>query len=140
MQGPQCFSIPLYALSLDVRDDKGRTPLDMVIEKNTSAAIYLINHGSSTCGDKERGKLLCKACNSGKLDMVKELVEQHKVFPNGQHVYCFTVCITLLNYHYLCRTDVRDEGHRSPLHLACERGHKDVVQYLVEKANCDVCK
>ena len=38
----------------------------------------------------------------------------------------------------MCCTDVRDEGHRSPLHLACLGGHKDVAQYLVEKANCDV--
>ena len=34
--------------------------------------------------------------------------------------------------------DVRDEGGRSLLHLACEGGHKDVAQYLVEKGNCDV--
>ena len=40
--------------------------------------------------------------------------------------------------HHLCCTDVRDEYGRFPLHLACEVGHKDVVEYLVEKGNCDV--
>ena len=35
---------------------------------------------------------------------------------------------------------MKDEGHRSPLHLACLGGHKDVAQYLVEKAKCDVSK
>ena len=97
-QGPQCFSSLLYALSSDARDNKGRTPLDMAIENNTSAAIYLMNHGSSMCCDKERGKLLCKACSSGKLDMVKKLVEQHKVDPKGQYVYSSTQYITL-HYH-----------------------------------------
>ena len=39
---------------------------------------------------------------------------------------------------WLCCTDARDGYGRSPLHLACEGGHKYVVKYLVEKANCDV--
>ena len=44
---------------------------------------------------------------------------------------------TILNKDCTC-TDVRDEKDRSPLHWACAKGHKDVVEYLVEKANCDV--
>ena len=40
--------------------------------------------------------------------------------------------------YYLFCTDVRDEANRSLLHLACEGGHKYVVECLVEKANCDV--
>ena len=42
------------------------------------------------------------------------------------------------NTHHLWCADVRDQDDRSPLHLACEGGHKGVVKYLVEKANCDV--
>ena len=83
--------------SLDVRDNEGRTPLDMAIENNTSAAIYLLNQGC-LCGDKERGKLLCRASNDGKFYMVKELVDYHNVVPKGQHVYCFTKSITLHNH------------------------------------------
>ncbi len=39
----------------------------------------------------------------------------------------------------LC-ADVRDaDNHnRTPLHYACGMGHKDVVQYLMENANCDI--
>ena len=40
----------------------------------------------------------------------------------------------------MCCADVKDKEDRSPLHLACEGGQKDVVEYLVEKANCDVSK
>ena len=43
----------------------------------------------------------------------------------------------LYNYH-LCVTGVRDKDKQSALHLACTQGHKDVVEYLVEEANCDV--
>ena len=45
--------------------------------------------------------------------------------------------MNLYMYH-LYYTDIRDADNSSPLHLACTGGHKDVVVYLVEKANCDV--
>ncbi len=48
------------------------------------------------------------------------------------HVLCF-----LIAYGVLC-ADVRDYENMTPLHNACLGGHKDVVQYLVEKANCDI--
>ncbi len=37
----------------------------------------------------------------------------------------------------LC-ADVRDYENWIPLHCACFGGHKDVVQYLVENAKCDI--
>ena len=46
-------------------------------------ALYLLNHG---CGnDENKAKLLCGACEHGKLDVVKELVEQHHIIPSGKH-------------------------------------------------------
>ena len=77
--------------SSGVRDNRGRSPLDCALEYTdeyedcVNTAHYLISHGSG--GDKERGMLLCGACHHGKLDMVKELVEQHKVDPNSECVY-----------------------------------------------------
>ncbi len=43
----------------------------------------------------------------------------------------------MLKYDVFC-ADVRDDGNRTPLHIACSGGHRDVVQYLVAKANCDI--
>ena len=40
--------------------------------------------------------------------------------------------------HHLCCAGMRDDDDRSPLDLACVRGHYFVVKYLVKKANCDV--
>ena len=83
--GPQCFGSLLYVhvLSLDVTDDQGKTPLDTAIENNTSAAFYLIYRFPDMCGDNKKEKLLCRECSSGQLDMVEELVEEHKVDPRG---------------------------------------------------------
>ena len=74
-----------------MRDDDGQSPLDRVLEDvydedDLDLCLYLINHG---CDDDEgKVELLCEACYLGNLDMVKELVELHKVDPNGECIYC----------------------------------------------------
>ena len=91
----------LVAIATAVQDESGESPLDIVMEYIEVAgypdedgdgppdalgvARYLISRGCG--GDKEREKLLCGACYWDKLDMVKELVEQHKVDPNSECVY-----------------------------------------------------
>ena len=56
-------------------------------------ALYLINHGC-TCSDEDKAELLCeRMCLWGKVDVVKELVEQHKVDPNSECWYMFTLQI-----------------------------------------------
>ena len=70
----------------DVRDDQGQSPLDLALESLYTdcgdVALYLINRG---CGDdKDKDKLLCRACYWDRLDVVKELVEQHDRDPNGE--------------------------------------------------------
>ncbi len=63
------------------------SPLDNVLEEpydfEVDVALYLVNHGSGS--DENKAKLLCRACYWGKLDVVKELVEQHKVDPKGEN-------------------------------------------------------
>ena len=57
----------------------------------------------------------------------------------SQQVGTFTVQHNASNIiHHLCCTDVKDKYNMSPLHWACMTGKKGVVEYLVEKANCDI--
>ncbi len=70
----------------DVRDAYGKSPLNIALDcwirGTIYVALYLVNHG---CGsDEDKAQLLCYACRDSKLDVVKELVEQHKVNPNGE--------------------------------------------------------
>ena len=84
-------------MTAGVRDDNGRSPLDLALDEgskdNGDVGLYLIEHHD--CGDEQdKAKLLCKACIWGNLDVLKELVEQHNVDPNGEynivlHVICF---------------------------------------------------
>ena len=85
-------------LTAGVQDDEGQSLLDklladvddynMAIFRNPlNIALYLVTHGYG--GDEDKVKVLQKACYWGKLDVVKELVEQHKVDPNGE--CCYTV-------------------------------------------------
>ena len=71
-----------------MRDDEGQSPLDKAVvgvyEDCVDVALYLMSRGCG--GDEDKAKLLCRACRSGKLGVVKELVEQHKVDPKSESV------------------------------------------------------
>ncbi len=71
-----------------MRDDEGQSPLDKALENLydddgcVDVALYLMSRGCG--GDEDKAKLLCAACGWGKLDVVKELVQQHKVDPMSE--------------------------------------------------------
>ena len=52
-------------------------------------ALYLISGGYGSGEAKD--KVLVEACRSGKLEVVKKLVEQHKVNPKGDELYIIVV-------------------------------------------------
>ncbi len=70
----------------DVKDSEGQSPLDRALEflyeydDCVYVALYLMNRG---CGGDEdiKDDLLYAACCKGKLELVKELIEQHEVNP-----------------------------------------------------------
>ena len=69
-----------------VKDGDEDSPLDEVVEMGYSDRMFhLVNHG---CGNsKFKDAAIIKACKYGRLEIVKELVEQHKVNPKGNHDY-----------------------------------------------------
>ena len=82
----------VYTQCTDVKNGKGQTPLDKVLDDDTigetgsdnfpDIALYLIDHGCPE-GSKDKAKILRAACRWGKLDILKKLVEQFKVDPKG---------------------------------------------------------
>ena len=92
-----------------MRDDHGQSPLDRALEDvddedDLDLGLYLINHG---CGGYEgKVELMCEACCWDRLDVVKELVELHKVDPKGECIYCSTMHHIVI--HHLCCADVRN--------------------------------
>ena len=82
----------LHTFTTDVQDTQGRSLVDMTLtnmydpECGLDTALYLVNYGVDDEQDKAR--LLCVACEWGNLGVVKELVEQHDVDPNGEYYDC----------------------------------------------------
>ena len=82
----------LLTFTTGVRDDQGRSLVDTTLDKFypedglVDIALFLINNGVDDEQDKAR--LSCEACQRGRLDVVKELVEQHNVDPNGEYYDC----------------------------------------------------
>ncbi len=81
-----------------MRDDEGQSPLDKALDSLhiynidgcVDVALYLMSRGCD--GDEDKAKLLCNACQWGKLGAVKELVEQYKVDPKSE-CYCNPKCL-----------------------------------------------
>ena len=87
----------LHTFTTGVRGGQGRSLVDTTLvnmyeyydgpDRGLDIALFLINHGVDDEQDKAR--LLCEACEWGNLDVVKELVEQHIVDPNGECTTCY---------------------------------------------------
>ena len=81
----------------DVKNGLGESPLDLALEDIyddgcIDLALYLINHGC--CDDEGKNKLLCESCQWDRLDVVKELVEEHNCDPKSECcVYIRPVCM-----------------------------------------------
>ena len=85
----------LHTFTTGVRDDQGRSLVDTTLTNmdeygdpvlGLNAALFLINHGVDD--EQDQAKLLCEACKRGNLYVVKELVVQHNVDPNGEYYDC----------------------------------------------------
>ena len=78
-------------MTAGVRDDNGRLPLELALDEESKddgrVGLYLIKHHGCV-DEQDKAKLLCKACQRGNLDVVKELVEQHNVDPSGEYITC----------------------------------------------------
>ncbi len=79
----------MFETLTDVRDVRRCSPLDLALSNRynkvgcVDVAYYLImNH--SCGGDKDKGKLLFGACRWGKLDVVKDIIANCNINPNGE--------------------------------------------------------
>ena len=86
----------MICVTVDVRDDEGRSPLDILLEGIDNLLWFKqdfgfdIAHYLLSCGygdEEDRVKWLCKACRRGSLEVVKELVERHNVDLKGEHTH-----------------------------------------------------
>ena len=86
-------------------------------EGNLARALELIeeNPGSVSLQNESGDTPLHVACKTGKLDLVKVLIEAGNIDV----------------------ISVTDKNRRSPVSYACSQGHADIVEFLTEK-NCAV--
>ena len=102
-----------------VRDNEGDSPLDITMkniyigmdngddEGHPELAYYLLSH--DTDNEEAQTKLLFIACGIDKLNIVKGLVEEHKLDPKSELLCVNTLNILVhvydkVNVHYLLDT------------------------------------
>ena len=76
--------IILYDTHTEITDSDGYSPLELAITNySTEVERYLRGHGCTVVdGDKDR--LLVRACEVGRLDVMKELIEDHNCDPTSK--------------------------------------------------------
>ena len=96
-------------------------------------------------GQKNRSPLHC-ACHSGKLEVIKFLVEEMRVDSSRQDVGGWAPlhiaalngqkeAVKLLVERYKCDVDIRDMSGASPRQLARMKGQTDMCSYLTFKTS-----
>ena len=144
-----------YHCDVHLKNRWSYTPLHYVCQGNGTVDIvrFLVveQHCDPACRGYFRRTPLHYACKSGKLDMVKFLVEECRcdlrVRTNfyGEtplHFACQgngnidIVRFLIVEQH--CDPACREYFRRTPLHYACESGKLDIVRFLVEECRCDL--
>ena len=130
----------------------GITPLHLACQENGSVGIvrYLITDQSCNpaCVTWLGVTPLHYACSSGKLDIVKFLVEEchcdlseHDVQGTPLHSACLENgsidIVRFLIVDHNCDPASRGNLGTTPLHCACSSGKLDIVKFLVEECHCD---
>ena len=106
-----------YPAALKMTTNDGQTPLHKAGWSGSVELVdYLVNQQCNMLAKDIRGRVtIHHACNSGKLSLVKHLVE-----------------------NYPALLEMKDKKNVSPLHLAGWTNSVKLVQYLTSKG-CDVC-
>ncbi|XP_067661560.1 ankyrin repeat domain-containing protein 50-like [Haliotis asinina] len=147
-----CVDVLKYLLSLNYLDINSRgwnkmTPVMLAADHGHKEVIeLLINHRADLSAiDKVGNNILHIACESGHVDVVQYLLSlklldiNSRVWNNWTPVMSATeeghkeVIELLINHR--ADLSIIDKGGNNILHIACESGHIDVVQYFLS-LNC----
>ena len=92
-----CCSV--YSLTLDVKDSQGNSPIEIAIDYGKmDVADYLVEKAYST---DERTKLLFRAAERGKLEVVKKVLEASHIDPKGEIVHVLILIADLSSAYYI---------------------------------------
>ena len=91
---------------------------------------------------------LHNACQEGKLEVVKLLVEGCNLDISDQdkvhgvtplHLCASAGHLDILKYLHTKqeKMDIEDKHRRTPLHYACQNGHTEVAEFLYNECKCD---
>ena len=135
-----------------VQSGTGITPLHLACCENGTVDMvrYLITDQSCNpaCVTWLGVTPLHYACSSGKLDIVKFLVEEchcdfseHDIQGTPLHSACVENgsldIVRFLIVDHNCDPASRGNSGNTPLHCACSSGKLDIVKFLVEECHCD---
>uniref|UniRef100_A0A1X7U2E5 Uncharacterized protein n=1 Tax=Amphimedon queenslandica TaxID=400682 RepID=A0A1X7U2E5_AMPQE len=153
-----------YQLSIDVKNQKGRTPLHIASWYASSSVVEYIWQTGSTLLVKalEEYNVNCTLTNdgrspahyaalSGSTSLLRYIISQYNLNANDSNAYgrtpliysCWSGSINSVKYlinNHDSDPNVPDKYGMTCIHYSCRNGHIDVTQYLIEVQHCDINK
>ncbi|XP_046579350.1 ankyrin repeat domain-containing protein 50-like [Haliotis rubra] len=132
------------------RGQYDRTPLMMAARMGYGEVFYLVLNigGDASLVDKYGDSILHLACLGGNLEIVKYVLSQNIVDVNSRGQYNRTPLMVAaymghtevlqLLFHEGGDASLEDRNGDNMLHLACLRGHVDIVKYVLSGTLVDI--
>ncbi|XP_048251521.1 serine/threonine-protein phosphatase 6 regulatory ankyrin repeat subunit A-like [Haliotis rufescens] len=132
-----------------VQDKHGKTAAMFAAESGDADMFTLMSKGCDlSVKDDEKNSILHFACTGGNVDIVESIFAQNKANFNGRNISQETPVIrAALNGHKAvfdllvskgCDLTVTDEYGDNILHVACDGGNAQIVEYLVSHNIVDI--
>ena len=138
------YFIDEFSDMLKIRDKTGQSPfLTSGFSGSVELVKYLISRGCDVYDKDNDGRtVLHKVCQEGHIELVQYIVENYpdmlkirdKVGLTSLIITGLSGSVDLMKYFMSRGCDIyeKDNDGWTVLHIACERGHLELVRYLVE--------
>merc|ERR1719510_793004 len=139
----------LQVLDLEHKNKDGNTPLHLASENNHIEVVkFLMENGARVeSRNKVNDLAVHKAATKGKLEVVKYFAsiddkagllncqgnKQHQSPLHKATLSGHSKVVEILTSKYSVKINIKDKSGNTPLHIACEKGYREIVKILIDQ-------
>ena len=148
----QCLEVAKFLINeaqtkadLSIQNHHGDLPLHIACKNCSLSLTKLLSGCDPNVKNSDGNTPLHVACEQEAVDCVKYLVEERSCDISVQnsdrklplHYAASTASLDLVQLVRHCEVNSRTASGDTPLHIACRKSNKRIVQYLLKELNCD---
>ena len=132
------YLVKKHSANLTVKDKDGKMPIHFAAQGcKVAVLVYLVKQGCDPhCADMNGNTPLHHTCSSDLPvnNITSNILLQLEIAKPGVHLRM----VKMLVKNFSCNPNCVNYNKETPLHLACQYGYTDVVQYLVKDCQVDI--